>query len=41
MKPTGYRLSHADDATETTRAFALGPSPTPEAAVELLRTILI
>lgn len=36
----GYRLSHADDTTETARAFALGPSPTPEAAVELLRNRL-
>jgi hypothetical protein len=33
----GYRLSHADDAIETARVFALGEFVTPGAAIEALR----
>lgn len=36
----GYRLSHADDSRETARGYALGAFPTPESAVEALRSIL-
>lgn len=36
----GYRLSHADDSSETARAYALGAFLTPETAVEALRGIL-
>lgn len=35
----GYRLSHADDPSETARVFALGAFPTPAAAVNELREI--
>jgi hypothetical protein len=33
----GYRISHADDSTETVRLQSLGPFATPEDAVEALR----
>ncbi len=33
----GYRMSHADDADETRRVYALGPFPSAESAVEALR----
>lgn len=33
----GYRLSHADDASETERVFALGAFDFPEQAVSALR----
>jgi hypothetical protein len=32
----GYRLSHADDATETAALYALGPFATPEDAAAAL-----
>jgi hypothetical protein len=32
----GWRLSHADEAAETSRVFALGPSQTAEEALRLL-----
>jgi hypothetical protein len=35
-----YRLSHADDAAETERAFALGAFTTPEDALGALRAAL-
>lgn len=40
LEHDGYRLSHADDAAETTRVFALGPFATPEDAIEALRPSL-
>lgn len=36
----GWVLSHADDAAESARVFALGGSQTPESAVRLLATNL-
>jgi hypothetical protein len=33
----GYRLSHADDSSETQRVYDLGSFATPSAAVERLR----
>ncbi|WP_382307247.1 hypothetical protein [Herbiconiux sp. UC225_62] len=36
----GYRLSHADDSSETARVFALGAFETPESAVDGLRGLL-
>lgn len=36
----GWVLSHADDAAETARAYAVGGFESPEAAVEALRGII-
>jgi hypothetical protein len=33
----GYRLSHADNMKETDNVSALGPHPTPDAALDSLR----
>jgi hypothetical protein len=38
-EPDGYRISHADDAGETARVFALGAFTTPELAVSALTTL--
>lgn len=38
-EPGGWRLSHADDASETARGFAAGAFTTPEVAVEALHGI--